>query len=382
MPDRIRHLKLSHVVLPLDNPDQRRQGAHRPAEADDRGRASCSSRSAPRTATRGSGSATPSAPAAPRSSRTPRRSPPSLIGEDPSDIGKHLDQAAAGPARRSAAAGWPPRPSPRSTSRCGTSRPSAPACRWPSCSAPTATRCQTYNTSGGFLHASIEQVMEKATASLESGIGGIKIKVGQPDWQTDLERVTAVREHLGDDVPLMVDANQQWDRRHARMRMGRELEQFDLVWIEEPLDAYDAEGHADLGRALDTPIATGEMLASVAEHMRADRRRLPRTSSSPTPRGSAASPRSCSSPRWPTHATCSSRRTSRWRSTCTWPRRTRPSRGSSTSTGSTRCSTSASRSATAGCGSRPPRPRLHPQRPYAGPHQGERHDRHALMCRR
>jgi L-alanine-DL-glutamate epimerase-like enolase superfamily enzyme len=50
--------------------------------------------------------------------------------------------------------------------------------------------------------------------------------------------------------------------------MGRRLEQFDLDWIEEPLDAYDAEGHAALAAALDTPIATGEMLASVAEHER------------------------------------------------------------------------------------------------------------------
>jgi L-alanine-DL-glutamate epimerase-like enolase superfamily enzyme len=63
----------------------------------------------------------------------------------------------------------------------------------------------------------------------------------------------------------MVDANQQWDRSTA-LRMGRRFEELDLVWIEEPLDAYDAEGHADLARALDTPIATGEMLASVAEH--------------------------------------------------------------------------------------------------------------------
>jgi L-alanine-DL-glutamate epimerase-like enolase superfamily enzyme len=126
---------------------------------------------------------------------------------------------------------------------------------------------RTYNTSGGFLHTSIEQVLENATASLEAGIGGIKLKVGQPDWRTDLARLEAVREHLDDDVPLMVDANQQWDRSTA-MRMGRLLEPFGLVWIEEPLDAYDAEGHAGLARTLDTPIATGEMLASVAEHVR------------------------------------------------------------------------------------------------------------------
>jgi L-alanine-DL-glutamate epimerase-like enolase superfamily enzyme len=125
---------------------------------------------------------------------------------------------------------------------------------------------QTYNTSGGFLHAPIEEVKERATQSLAEGIGGIKIKVGHPDSAVDLARVTAVREHLGDSVPLMVDANQQWDRTTA-LRFGRVLEQFSLVWIEEPVDAYDAEGHAQLAQALDTPIATGEMLSSVAEHI-------------------------------------------------------------------------------------------------------------------
>jgi len=125
--------------------------------------------------------------------------------------------------------------------------------------------CRVYNTSGGFLQASVEEIKEKATASLGAGIGGIKIKVGQPDWQADLDRVAALRDHLGE-TPLMVDANQQWDRAGAR-RMCRELETFNLVWIEEPLDAWDAVGHADLSHRFDTPIATGEMLTSVPEHL-------------------------------------------------------------------------------------------------------------------
>jgi L-talarate/galactarate dehydratase len=125
---------------------------------------------------------------------------------------------------------------------------------------------RTYNTSGGFLHSPIEEVKDRASASLAAGIGGIKMKVGQPDTTKDLARVAAMREHLGDAVPLMVDANQQWDRATA-LRVGRALDHFNLVWIEEPLDAYDAEGHAELARALDTPIATGEMLSSVAEHV-------------------------------------------------------------------------------------------------------------------
>jgi L-alanine-DL-glutamate epimerase-like enolase superfamily enzyme len=122
-----------------------------------------------------------------------------------------------------------------------------------------------YNTSGGFLHTPTEQLLVNAAASIERGIGGIKLKVGQPDRALDVQRVEAVRRHLGDAVPIMVDANQQWDRPTAQ-RMCRVFEPFNLVWIEEPLDAYDHEGHAALAREFDTPIATGEMLTSAAEH--------------------------------------------------------------------------------------------------------------------
>ena len=124
---------------------------------------------------------------------------------------------------------------------------------------------QCYNTSGGFLHTPLDQLLVNAAASCERGLGGIKLKVGQPDRALDLKRVEAVRKHLGDAVPLMVDANQQWDRPTAQ-RMCRIFEQFNLVWIEEPLDAYDHVGHAALAAQFDTPIATGEMLTSTAEH--------------------------------------------------------------------------------------------------------------------
>lgn len=125
-----------------------------------------------------------------------------------------------------------------------------------------AVRC--YNTSGGYLQASVEEIVDKARASRARGIDGIKIKVGHPDRRRDLERVAAIRKQLGDDVPLMVDVNQQWDRTTA-LRMGRALDGFGLTWIEEPLDAYDVEGHAALAAALDTPVGTGEMLTSERE---------------------------------------------------------------------------------------------------------------------
>lgn len=126
-----------------------------------------------------------------------------------------------------------------------------------------SVRC--YNTSGGFLSVPLEQILDNIDAARVNGIGGIKIKVGQPDSAADLARVQAVRRHLGDAFPLMVDANQQWDRATAQ-RLGRVFEQFGLTWIEEPVDAYDLEGHAALAATLDTPIATGEMLTSFSEH--------------------------------------------------------------------------------------------------------------------
>ncbi|AHF77191.1 Putative mandelate racemase/muconate lactonizingprotein [Sodalis praecaptivus] len=121
-----------------------------------------------------------------------------------------------------------------------------------------------YNTSGGYLQASVDQIADSAAQALARGIGGIKIKVGHPDRATDLQRVAAIRARLGDGVPLMVDVNQQWDRTTA-LRMGAALESFNLRWIEEPLDAYDIEGHAALAQALTTPIGTGEMLTSAGE---------------------------------------------------------------------------------------------------------------------
>lgn len=122
-----------------------------------------------------------------------------------------------------------------------------------------------YNTSGGFLSTPLEEVLDNVDRSIAAGLGGIKIKVGHPDPREDLRRLEAVAKRIDGRVALMVDANQQWDRATA-LRMARAMEPLGLTWIEEPLDAYDAEGHAALALAIDTPIASGEMLVSAAEH--------------------------------------------------------------------------------------------------------------------
>ncbi|MGB3439361.1 MAG: mandelate racemase/muconate lactonizing enzyme family protein [Actinophytocola sp.] len=122
-----------------------------------------------------------------------------------------------------------------------------------------------YTTSGGSLSVPIEQVIDNAKRSLELGVGGIGIAVGARDSARDVERVRAVREALGDDVPLIADADQRWQRVQAS-RTGHRLDEFSLLWLAEPLDAHDTKGHAALNAALATPIATGSALTGVDEH--------------------------------------------------------------------------------------------------------------------
>ena len=142
-----------------------------------------------------------------------------------------------------------------------------------------------------------------------------------PTLAIDLKRVAAVRKHLGDGFPLMVDANQQWDRASA-MRACRRLEEFDLTWIEEPLDAYDDEGHAALAAAARHAHRHRRDAHQLQRAREDDHARTHATSCSPTVRASAASRRSCRSSASPSRRPSSSLPTSPWRSTCTSPRRT------------------------------------------------------------
>jgi L-talarate/galactarate dehydratase len=189
---------------------------------------------------------------------------PNLIGEDPSDIAKLWDKLmwAGASMGRSGMTSQAIAPFDIALWDLKAKRAKLPLAKLLGAHRESV---QCYNTSGGYLSMEIETVLENVAASRASGIGGIKIKVGQPDLPTDIKRVAKVRELLGTGFPLMVDANQQWDRPKAQ-RACRALEAFDLTWIEEPLDAYDIEGHAALAASLDTAIATGEMLTSFGEH--------------------------------------------------------------------------------------------------------------------
>jgi len=126
-------------------------------------------------------------------------------------------------------------------------------------------RLEAYDTDGGWLDRSDEQLVAETEARLAQGYRAVKLKVGSRDERggfdpaRDLRRVALVRQALPEGARLMVDANGGWDLATA-LEAGRELAAFDVTWLEEPIWYDDLPGHARLARALATPIALGEQL--------------------------------------------------------------------------------------------------------------------------
>ncbi|MEU1972643.1 mandelate racemase/muconate lactonizing enzyme family protein [Microbacterium sp. NPDC019599] len=116
--------------------------------------------------------------------------------------------------------------------------------------------------SGVNLHYPLEDLLAQVQRWIDAGFRAVKIKVGKPDLAEDVERVRAVRELLGPDRGLMIDANQRWHLEQA-VRSVEVLSEFDLGWIEEPLRADDLAGYTALARRIDVPIAVGENLHTV-----------------------------------------------------------------------------------------------------------------------
>ena len=121
-----------------------------------------------------------------------------------------------------------------------------------------------YDTEGGWLHLTTDELVHGAVASRNAGWPGLKVKVGKPTAREDQERLMAVRDAVGPDMDIMVDANQSMTVTEA-VRRARLLEDVDLFWLEEPLPADDVAGHARLARSTSIPIAVGESVYSLAQ---------------------------------------------------------------------------------------------------------------------
>ncbi|MGW6276450.1 mandelate racemase/muconate lactonizing enzyme family protein [Kribbella sp. NPDC055071] len=109
----------------------------------------------------------------------------------------------------------------------------------------------------GWLELDVAGLETVSAKAMEQGFRGVKMKVGGGPLSADLARIKAVRGVIGDDAPLMVDANQAFGYAEALHR-GRAYEGLGCRWFEEPLPAADTESHVRLADKLDIPIATGE----------------------------------------------------------------------------------------------------------------------------
>jgi L-fuconate dehydratase len=114
-----------------------------------------------------------------------------------------------------------------------------------------------YTTSAGWLGYSDDKIRHLCREGVSQGWSHFKIKVGR-NLADDVRRCTIIREEIGPDRRLMLDANQVWDVDEAIANM-RELARFDPWWIEEPTSPDDVLGHAKIADAI-APIgvATGE----------------------------------------------------------------------------------------------------------------------------
>ncbi|WP_428488656.1 mandelate racemase/muconate lactonizing enzyme family protein [Rhodopila sp.] len=115
----------------------------------------------------------------------------------------------------------------------------------------------TYASGGLWLDSSIDALQAQARGFVERGFRAVKTRVGPMEPERMVARVAAVREAVGPDIALMVDANQQMSVKQA-IRIGRMMEKLNLTWFEEPVICHDHAGEAEIRAALDTPIASGE----------------------------------------------------------------------------------------------------------------------------
>src|SRR5688500_14471657 len=114
------------------------------------------------------------------------------------------------------------------------------------------------------LDLSLDRLLRQTDGNLEKGFRAIKMKVGRANLFEDVERVEAMRDHLGAGFPLMADANMNWSVDQA-IRAARALQPPGLTWLQGPTTPDAPVGHARIVRAGGLPSAAGENLRTIWE---------------------------------------------------------------------------------------------------------------------
>ena len=123
--------------------------------------------------------------------------------------------------------------------------------------------CRAY--CGGIdLDFPLPKLLDSIRGYLDRGFDGVKIKVGQPELQTDIQRVSAVRELVGGSAAFMVDANYSLSVDEA-ITAANAFNAFDILWFEEPTIPDDYAGYGRIADATGIPLAMGENLHTIHE---------------------------------------------------------------------------------------------------------------------
>ena len=124
-------------------------------------------------------------------------------------------------------------------------------------------RCRAY--AGGIdLNFPLPKLLNSIRGYLDRGFNAVKIKIGQPTLEEDVERIAAVREMIGPDVTFMVDANYAMSVDQA-ISCARAIVPYDITWFEEPTIPDDYKGYGRIAEATGMPLAMGENLHTIHE---------------------------------------------------------------------------------------------------------------------
>ncbi|MCY4307576.1 MAG: mandelate racemase/muconate lactonizing enzyme family protein [Rhodobacteraceae bacterium] len=124
-------------------------------------------------------------------------------------------------------------------------------------------RCRAY--AGGIdLNFSLSKLLDSIRGYIDRGFNGVKIKVGQQNLEEDVNRVRAVREMIGPDVALMVDANYALCESGA-LAAAEAFKPYNILWLEEPIIPDDYMGYGRLAKHSGVPLAMGENLHTIHE---------------------------------------------------------------------------------------------------------------------
>ena len=98
---------------------------------------------------------------------------------------------------------------------------------------------------------------------LDLGVPGVKVKVGR-DPRQDVARIAAIRDEIGPDKILRIDADEAWSAKKA-IQCIRELEEFGLALVEQPVPLADLEGLALVRRSVDVPVAPDDAIWTIQD---------------------------------------------------------------------------------------------------------------------